>query len=168
MSMTIEKCANCNIELYAAYYWQEGKSYCLICADSVPDTLRLGRDKARLAIAATPEPPAPDAGERQEWEVRRTLRIGGIPCSDVAIKGKDLFDDGFICNADPQVAEQIVSDHHLAGMVPRLVEALRTSADWFHDTHRNVFGPDVENCDHGQCAASLATLNAVSQGRVRE
>lgn len=40
-----------------------------------------------------------------------------------------------------------------------LVKALQDSADWFHDTHRNIFGPDFETCDHGQCVESRTALN---------
>jgi hypothetical protein len=61
-----------------------------------------------------------------------------------------------ILNAVPVLCDET---EYLRSQNTKLLEALQTSADFFHDTHRNVFGADFETCSHGQCEASRAAVN---------
>lgn len=61
--------------------------------------------------------------------------------------------------ANAQLMEDKREAARTASLIPKLLQALQTSADWFHSTHRNVFGPDFETCNHEQCEASRAALH---------
>lgn len=103
--------------------------------------------------------PAPAAQETGEWRVA----VNGSRAIVIDDEGRSIaFGAGNSNKERQQHALQIVRDHNehqsLSAERERLRAALREAAEWFHATHRYVFG-EIETCDHSQCVAIRTALN---------